>query len=446
MNMNQSVVSTPSDGPPFPKEEEGMGRGAFRERFVRGLKKSNDEGKLTYLAWLLVIGISSMKLSVTIVHGTALELVLLFLYAMLVVMLLKGMVEIKPLSFITMLVFLSLMTVAAVATDSKFTSAFYVYLNYIPFIFCVRLTPGSYIRFINIHQMFMLAAAILAFVDWIFQVFNKPIPNMEHYIPAGLRFFNFNYIQPLEWGSKFVKPNAFIFLETSYLAQAMAAAFIIEFCLFRRTLWMGIYISALTITFGGTGYGLLLLSIPVLIYHARGKTMALSLALAPLALFLAASFGVMDNIQLRMSEFSQQNTSGDQRFGAQLREVKKHVSDPLVLLRGIGAGNTLQDTSIMWIPPVKVSVEYGFLVGAVFIILIVYSATSGGTPFAISLPLLLQYMIFNGGFLVPISVFYLLVMTCLVKPTKDIKPMLRDSRRVKMLLKNPEMLRERGVI
>lgn len=385
---------------------------------AQAVANEQDESTLAIVAWLMIGGVLSTKLSVTIVSGTALQLLLPFEYAMLGLLALRGSVEIRPLALLGVLAFFTLCTATAMANDSKFTSIFYVYLNYLPLIFCVKITKTSYTRFIKIHQTMMFFAAMLVFTDWGFQAAGKWMPNMEHFMPPALRFFNFNYIQALQWGAKYTKPNGFFFLETSYVAQYMAVAFVIEFCMFRRTLHLGVYIAALVVSFGGTGYSLLLLSLPMMALYARTKTVGLALALIPLALLLAANFGLFDNIMHRMNEFNETGSSGDQRFAGQLRELGRQIVNPEVMIKGIGPGNMEQGTGIVWVPPVKATVEYGVLTGIVYLALIFYCAFTKGTPLPVAYVTLIQFLLLNGGFLVPINIFYLIVMSCMVKIKK----------------------------
>ena len=376
---------------------------------------AKDEATLATVVWLMIGGILSTKLSVTIISGTALQLLLPFEYLVLSILAARKAVEIRPLALIGLLLFYILCTATAMSNDSKFTSIFYVYLNYLPLIFCVRISRESYFRYIKIHQSLMIFVALLVFTDWIFQAFGKWMPNMEHFMLPSLRFFNFNYIQPLQWGAKYTKPNGFFFLETSYVAQYMAVAFVLEFCLFRRTLHLGVFIAALVVSFGGTGYSLLILSLPMMAFYARTKTVGLALALIPLALLLATSFGLFDNMVHRMNEFNETGSSGDQRFAGQLRELERRITSTEVMLKGIGPGNMEQGSGVVWNPPVKVAVEYGIITAIVYLSLIFYCSISKGTPAPIAYVTLLQFLLLNGGFLVPINIFYLIVMSCMVK-------------------------------
>ena len=377
---------------------------------------ARDEITLGFLAWLLVISVIMQKISVTLVAGTALELILPFEYLFMALSLIRGVMHVRSLSFISVILFFVACTASTISNDAKVTSIIYLYANYIPLMFYVVISKSNYRRFLNIHQIIMMSMAAVVALDWMFQIIHLQMPNMEHIIPSPLRFFNFNYIQALNYGNKYTKPNAFFFLETSYVAQSMAAAFVIEFCIFRRVFYLGAFISALILSFGGTGFVLLFACFPLMMFYLKPKTVGLALALVPLALVIAASFGLFTNFANRLEEFNHSGTSGDQRFSAQIRVLEKNMTDPATILKGVGAGDMERDSGVVWTPAVKVAIEYGIFSAFIFLVALIYSAVSGGTPPPISFPMLFAFLFLNGGLLVPYNVFYLTIMSCMVKP------------------------------
>ena len=407
-----------------PNDTPGAGIGAIfnvtRQNQRIGIREKSllarDEMTLGLLAWLLVGCVLLQKLSVTLVAGTALEFILPLEYLFIAFSLYRGAMQVRPISFICTILFFVAATASTIANNAKVTSIIYLYANYIPLMFYVAISKRHYRRFLNIHQIVMAFMALIVAIDWGVQILHLQMPNMEHIIPSQLRFFNFNYIQSLQYGNRYTKPNAFFFLETSYVAQSMAAAFVIEFCIFRRVLFLGTFISALILSFGGTGFVLLFACAPLMMFYLKPKTVGLGLALIPLALVIAASFGLFGNFEHRLDEFNHTGTSGDQRFSAQIRELQKNITDSDTILKGVGAGNMERDSGIVWTPAVKVAIEYGIFSSFIFLVAIIYSAVSGGTPPPIAFPMLFAFLFLNGGLLVPYNVFYLTIMSCMVKP------------------------------
>ena len=72
-------------------------------------------------------------------------------------------------------------------------------------------------------------------------------------MPERIVYLHYNYIQPIHWGSPWMKPNAVFFLETSHISQFIAMAIIIELSCFFRVRYLAFLGAALMTTFGGTG-------------------------------------------------------------------------------------------------------------------------------------------------------------------------------------------------
>jgi len=375
----------------------------------------SDGALASLLGSWLVVGILLQKLCILVAPTTGVQIPVVWLYILLPYLVYRGNILIS----VTRMILLMLFFIAAL-TVSFFnnpipTSLFYVFGLYIPFMLIVKMDRPNYMRVLDIFQLFALFASIWVFMDWAFQVAGLPMPNAEHIIPKKIQFFQFNYIQPLNWNSKWYKPNAFFFLEVSYVSQVIASALIFELCIFRRFRYVIVLALGQVCSFGGTGWVLILLSLPMIIAKLRLKMFAAALIVIPIAFYTASQVGLVENVMLRSQEFNRKGSSADQRFAGQVEEVVRNVTkSPSAVFVGIGAGNTLQDGRVVWNPVVKVTSEYGLVVSFFFFSLLIVSMFSNRIPFTVGYVNTVQFLLLNGGFLVPVNPFILLMLSTFI--------------------------------
>jgi hypothetical protein len=299
------------------------------------------------------------------------------------------------------------------------TSSF-MFLVIISLCYCfeVKISQEGYTNYLKIFQKFGAIAALLVYIDWAFQIAHLPMPDIEMLIPKSWLFYNYVYIQPLNWGNRFMKPNGLFFLETSFVSQFIAFALIFEFCLFRRLGYIVLLGTALVASFGGTGMLLLALSSPVILFYFRLKLLPLALIALPIGGFTAVQLGVLDNVVQRSSEFDKAGSSGNMRFTNQLQVLVDIVdSGPLHALVGRGSGVMPQQLNMLFTPLAKVPYEYGFITSIFWLVFIIYCSFGRGVPFIVSWVMLVQYMLLNGSLLVPICNAYIVVLCSLFRVT-----------------------------
>lgn len=381
---------------------------------------------LAVLGWTMIAGILSQKFSLLLTSQTPLQLVLCIEYLAFAWLAWQGKVHINALSLMLTMAFLVLATLANLFTRPAFTSIVYVYAVYLPFALRVRLSPGGYMRYLDMFQVMALFTCLWVMLDWGFQFLGWPMPNVEHHLFEFFRYFNFNYIQPLEWGSRWYKPNAFFYLEVSFVAQTIATALIFEICLFRRMTHIAVYAVSLLATFSGTGMTLVLLCLPAMVAYLRPKLIAVALALAPITVVTALGIGLIDNAVQRTQEFDREGSSGNQRFIGQVEAVRSAFeADPRDVIFGIGAGQILQNGKVVWNPITKVTVEYGIFVCAIYLAMIAQALFGKRKPFIVSYALLMQFLLLNGGFLVPVIVFTIFMLSGVIEiasPGRELLP------------------------
>jgi len=284
------------------------------------------------------------------------------------------------------------------------------------YVFRVHLDWEHYMKWLANFQLIAVAAAGLLFFNWATQFIGLGLVDLNSIIPRKLLYLHYNYIQPIHWGSPWMKPNAVFFLETSHISQFIAMAIVIELTCFFRIRYLAFFGAALLSSFGGTGMLTLALTAPFLLGRVpRGLLLAGILAL-PLAYIGASSIGLTSNIESRIGEFGSRGTSGEMRFSRPAEAVTDAMfGDEADLFIGKGAGSmpkgqSAKGANFAWAPYAKVFVEYGIVAFIFWALLILTTMFGHGVPFAISWVVFLQYQFMNGSLNVPLHTIYAMLL------------------------------------
>ena len=358
----------------------------------------------------LLIVIATQKVAVPLGGEGQIQLALLIHFAFTALHAGYGILQVhaKRLAFYLVLMSAALIVhvLSGVASFSP-TSLLLFGAIYINYAFVMRIDRAMYLRILKRFQLIALGVAGLVGFNWLTQFAGLGMPNIETFIPKLMLYNQYNYIQPIHWGSPYTKPNAFFFLETSHTSQFIAFGLIIELCLFQRVRYVGCLAVALLSTFGGTGMTLILLSAPFMLLYLRPVFAISLLVCAPLALVVASGIGLLDNIEKRSTEFSRDGSSANQRFVAPVEVMAEVLTgDPDKAVLGIGAGNMPRALNITWNPMSKVSREYGFVVFGLWFFFMIYCLFGNGVPFIVSWIFFIQYHLLNGSLLVPLHTVY----------------------------------------
>lgn len=256
-------------------------------------------------------------------------------------------------------------------------------------------------------RTFVNVSLFLAFVVGFQQISQHVIgawvwPNLDKIIPVSLQYHSYNYLQYVEWGSPFLKPNGIFFLETSVLSQYLALGVLVEFLFFRRYWVLGILAGAELASMGGTGLMLLLWVAPCLLPRLGPKTIAIAVPACAVLAAIVVSSGYINNIALRISTFSTGGSSANQRFVQPLLYLANLSSIGDDAMKGIGAGNIPQTTDVVWWPVTKVSTEYGVPAAVALYVYVVYALFKGTASRALAFGCLVQYSILNGSYAMPL--------------------------------------------
>ncbi|QUD88057.1 phage holin family protein [Phenylobacterium montanum] len=266
-----------------------------------------------------------------------------------------------------------------------------------------------------------LFIGFMVYVDWAFNLAHHPIPNFDKILPESFQFLHYVYIQPTHWGSPYTKPNGFFMLEASHTSQFMAMGIVVEFYTRQNLLRLGFLGSALLLTFAGTGFLLLALVIPLMLWRTKISTLLVAVLIVPLILGAALAKGALNDYTRRSSEFTQVGQSGNQRFVWPYQLAWKQLtstSDFHDSFLGVGASNAADDARLplvikgkpngspSWGTPTKLIVEYGLFVAVVWSIFFIMILFSSNVPIGILFMLYIQYEFVNGGLLVPFEIFF----------------------------------------
>ena len=344
---------------------------------------------------------------------------------------LRGVLRIKAMSLMLWCGFAFVAGASAVLLVSPSYSAMSFFLLLIIstfYVFRVELDRESYLKWLKNFQLIAVAAASLVFFGWATQAAGLGLFDLESRMPERLVYLHYNYIQPIHWGSPWMKPNAIFFLETSHISQFIAMAIVIELTCFFRMRYLMFFGAALLSTFGGTGMLTLLASLPFVLGRVPKGVVLAGLVALPIFYVGADAIGLLDNVKKRSTELSARGTSGEMRFARPVEVVVETLfGDEKDLFLGKGAGEmpkgkSVRGANFAWAPYAKVFVEYGIIAFSFWLLLTLSAMFGHGVPFAISWVVFLQYQFMNGSLNVPLHTIYAALLAASVVVSRERAP------------------------
>ena len=374
---------------------------------------------LSVLTWDLALVVLTQKVAVPF-GGRESQISLAFIihFATLGFLASRGALRVSGIRLILFACFATVATVAQVqfaGSGFSFPSLILMLATSAMFLFVIPLTEGTYQSLLNRFVWMSVVAAGLVMLDWGVQLLHLQMPDLEVLIPKPLVYYEYNYIQPLQWGSPWMKPNGVFFLETSHVSQFIGMGLVIEVALFRRlpvAVGLG---AALLATTGVTGMLLVAASVPFLLARAGRTVIIATLVFLPVGLLAANQVGLTDSLWKRTSEFSQDSSSGYNRFVLPVEWSVSALTGPAEKAWfGTGAGSmpkAINDeeagiTGYTWPPYTKVTVEYGSVALMLWLLYLGVSLFGHGVPFIASWVCFFQYNFLNGSLNVPIHSVY----------------------------------------
>jgi hypothetical protein len=246
---------------------------------------------------------------------------------------------------------------------------------YAPLVFSFPTTEANYRRCLDMFSMVMVVMVGLEFLQHAMQLVAGPLvwPNFYKLLPKDILIPQFVYLQPLAWKSHLDKPQAFFFLETSFLSQFLALALLVEVMVFRRIKRMALFAAGLFATFAGTGILLLALGLPLALGRMRLRSALLVTLVLLLVAGAAGEAGWLDLVGGRVSEFHKAGGSANHRFVEPLDRMIQFLGQSGSFYSGIGAGQIEKLGNHQFWPIAKAVIEYGLVPGLVFYAFFLYA-------------------------------------------------------------------------
>ncbi len=287
---------------------------------------------------------------------------------------------------------------------------------YAPFVIQYETSAANYRRCMNLYITVMLGFVGVTLAQHLIQltISWRAWPNLNLLIPAPWLVPDYNYIQPIIYGSRFMKPNAVVFLEVSLLSQFIAVALAIELTLFRRPIRLIVLTGGLLMTMAGTGALLMAATLPVLLGRLRLRNAVVMLAILLVVCVIAFRLGWFDIVSSRMDEYKHNGTSANMRFILPAERLLEFLRDPRGLIAGIGAGQIEKGGNFIWWPFVKVAIEYGLLSAILFYGWVIYCLFHRAPDRALAFVLLVWFS-FEGTLLTAHNALALVVFGTLLR-------------------------------
>lgn len=309
-------------------------------------------------------------------------------------------------------------------------SLLYVLAIYFPFVFRFFIPLAVYRRLMEVYVLTSLVIVALVILEHLIQLTSSfaAWPNVEKIVPSEFLVSGYNYIQPLQYGSRLMKPNAVFLLEASFVSQYIALGLIVELIFFGRVWRLLLLTAGLLLTFAGTGVLLVILCLPFLLLRMSPRVMVAAFLVLALAGFGAAEFGWYTQVSHRMTEYQLAHSSAHERFVSPATALLDFLRRPDALYSGVGAGQIDVGHGEAWWPVTKVTVEYGVLTTAAFYAFFLYSLFGEGGHLRMGVALFLFYNFLSGSFAVPVNALTCVFFCTLFRVAAPPPPLKRGRR------------------
>ncbi len=355
-------------------------------------------------------------------NGGIVEAVVPVMYLGLAVLILASRPKVDLVRLILFVAVLLSATLSILLQQNLFSanSVMLMVVIYAPFVFVFEVEEARYRSFLRIFQNVMLFIGLVVIAQHVVQIIWswRLWPNLNQLIPDQFQFPDFNYNQPIKFGSRLMKPQGIFFLEVSTMSQWMALAFAIELVYFRKPARLLFYAVVTLISFAGTGLFLLLICAPVLLTRLSPRSVLMVFLILGACYLLADRIHWYQQVNGRLNEYQHEGTSGYARFVQPFQELIDFTKQSNAMFVGVGPGNTGRAAGEVTWATTKVITEYGFLTAIAFFSFFTYSLFAGSPSKRFAFVLFVLFNIMGGGIIIPIYPGIVYMLGVLFRPKR----------------------------
>lgn len=284
--------------------------------------------------------------------------------------------------------------------DSRYSLMSLILLGmlHLPYVFRM-VQPPSFVRIIRWVQNVGLIIAILGILQYLLQfvVSAELVFPLENFFPKDFIVSLFNQQAPIAYGATVYRANGMVMVEPSVFSQLMALCIVIELISKRRWWYFAVALTAMIMSYSGTG--MLLLGATLVVFAVQRGKIGLVTAFFAGVFVLFALGSVFKDIPIlghmisRIGEFGSTGSSGFARFVGGYYMFDEFLwPDPVRTLIGYGAG-TFKFYMLAATYPVsemaifKVVFEFGLLGAMLYFGLLVYYFGRSSAPLVLKLGL-----------------------------------------------------------
>jgi hypothetical protein len=356
----------------------------------------------------------------TVADGVEVALPLMYLGLILLFTMVRPKVDwLRVGVFLVFLVFV-IISLFSMPAEYSVNSLLLALALYIPFVIYFEIDRKLHKQLMNIFITVMIGFSFMVFIEHIVQLTfgANAWPNLDKIVNGGFLFPNYVYIQPIQYGSKLMKPNAIFFLEVSLLSQWIAIAAALELIYFQRLWRLAILGVALLLCFAGTGLLLILLGAPFLLTRLSKRSMTALAATILIGFVVSAKVHWLDHVQQRFGEYQVTGGSANHRFVEPIEILSSLTQKPSSVFQGEGPGSGQKTHSAMWWVSTKLAYEYGFAAAIAFVSFIGLFLFRNAVNIRFSFMLFIFFNIMY-GFIIPSYVVLLFILGGLFRYKAD---------------------------
>jgi hypothetical protein len=281
----------------------------------------------------------------------------------------------------------------------------YALAIYFPFTFRYFISLSTMKRLMRLYVKVAIGLVGVVVIQHLVQLAYSPNawPDLDKLTPDDWLVKGYNYIQPIKYGMRLMKPNAVFMLEASFVSQYIALGLIVELIFFGRMGRLAVLTAGLLLTFAGTGLLLVAACAPFLVFRMSARVLLAALLVAGLTAFAAVDSGWYSQVSHRVTEYQSTNSSAHTRFISPATQVFDFLQRPDALYDGLGAGQLPRQIGVTWWPVTKVTIEYGVLTAFAFFAFLIYCLFGEGGPIRLGFALFVFYNFLSGSFAAPVN-------------------------------------------